>query len=134
MSSSASGRYVEGPRHAIITPDDNGPIVEIVAWVLLVLMVSATGLRLSIRFTTAHVAGRDDAVLFGGMLTGVGMIVAITIAAENGFGRHEDIIEQDIRNEMAAVDVHVAWPIDSGLGPDSFFDVVESLHQGVLGC
>ena len=90
MSSSASGRYVEGPRHAIITPDDNGPIVEIVAWFLLVLMVSATGLRLSIRFTTAHVAGRDDAVLFGGMLTGVGMIVAITIAAENGFGRHED--------------------------------------------
>jgi hypothetical protein len=52
----------EGPRHAIVTPDDHGPILNIVSWFLLSLMIQAIVLRLTLRVTTAHVPGIDDGV------------------------------------------------------------------------
>lgn len=60
----SSGSFPEGPRHATVTPDDNGAILQVVAWFLMVLMILATFLRLLIRFTTTHIPGVDDVVLF----------------------------------------------------------------------
>ena len=55
--------YVEGHRHATVTINDHGAILEIVACFLTVVIVLATSLRLSLRIFTRHVAGLDDALV-----------------------------------------------------------------------
>lgn len=59
----------EGPRHAIVTPDDHGAVLQIVTWFLMVVMILSISLRLMIRFTTTHVPGIDDAVVFVAMVS-----------------------------------------------------------------
>jgi hypothetical protein len=58
-----------GPRHATITDANHGPILSIATWFLMVAMILAVTLRLVIRFTTAHVPGRDDAICFAAMVS-----------------------------------------------------------------
>lgn len=60
MLSTRSGDYVEGPRHAVVTPDDNGAVLQIVTYFLIVVAVLATLLRLFLRVNVAHAAGIDD--------------------------------------------------------------------------
>lgn len=59
----------EGPRHATVTPDDHGAILQIVAWFLMVLMILSIFLRLTIRLTTTHIPGTDDAMVFVSMVS-----------------------------------------------------------------
>ena len=59
----------EGPRHATVTPDDHGAILQIVAWFLMVLMILSIFLRLTIRLTTTHIPGTDDTVVFVAMVS-----------------------------------------------------------------
>jgi len=61
--------YAEGARHAVVTPDDNGAVLQIAAWFLMVTMILATFLRLCIRFMTAHIPGRDDAAILLAMVS-----------------------------------------------------------------
>ena len=56
-------------RHAVVTLDDNGGILQIAAWFLMVVMILSAFLRLIIRFTTTHVPGLDDAVLVVAMVS-----------------------------------------------------------------
>ena len=60
----------EGHRHATITADDRGAVLQIVAWFLMVVMILTVSLRLLIRFTTTLVPGLDDAVALGAMVSG----------------------------------------------------------------
>lgn len=50
----------EGLRHAAITADDHGAILQIVAWFMMVTMILMVSLRLTIRFTATRLAGWDD--------------------------------------------------------------------------
>jgi hypothetical protein len=59
----------EGPRHATVTPDDHGAILQIATWLLMVLMILSIVLRLTIRLTTTHIPGIDDAVVFVAMVS-----------------------------------------------------------------
>ena len=52
--------YIEGPRHAVVTEDDHGAVLQIVAWFSMVTMILATLLRLAIRFMTVQKPGMDD--------------------------------------------------------------------------
>lgn len=58
--SSATPVMSEGLRHATITADDHGAILQIVAWFMMVSMILMVSLRLAIRFTAIRVAGWDD--------------------------------------------------------------------------
>ena len=60
MLSTRSGDYVEGPRHAVVTPDDNGAVLQIVTYFLMVVAILATLLRLFLRVNVAYAAGVDD--------------------------------------------------------------------------
>lgn len=60
MLSFRSEEYIEGPRHAIVTPDDNGPILQIASYFLIVAAILATLLRLFLRVNIAQAAGLDD--------------------------------------------------------------------------
>lgn len=62
-ASAAASIVPEGPRHAVITADSQGAVLQIAAWFLMVVMILSVLLRLFIRFTTAHLPGTDDAVL-----------------------------------------------------------------------
>lgn len=59
----------ERPRKARITPDDHGPILEIVALFFMVTMVLSFLVRLMIRWTTGHIFGKDDAFALGAMVS-----------------------------------------------------------------
>lgn len=50
----------EGVRHAAVTADDHGAILQIVAWFMMVSMILMVALRLAIRFTATRLAGWDD--------------------------------------------------------------------------
>jgi hypothetical protein len=65
----SSSSYIEGPRHGQVTPNDHGAILQIAAWFLMVTMILATFLRLSLRLSTAHIPGRDDAAVLLAMVS-----------------------------------------------------------------
>lgn len=69
MSTTAPGPYKEGFRHAEVTFDNQGAILQIAAWFLMVVMILATFLRLTIRFTTRQVPGLDDTILIVAMVS-----------------------------------------------------------------
>jgi hypothetical protein len=54
--------FLGGQRHAVVTDDDHGPILQIVMWFLMVAMILMTLLRLAIRFAAARDFGLDDAI------------------------------------------------------------------------
>lgn len=58
-----------GARHATVIPDDHGTILQIVAWFLMVLMILSIFLRVTIRLTTTHIPGTDDAVVLVAMVS-----------------------------------------------------------------
>jgi hypothetical protein len=55
--------FIEGARHATVTPDDHGAVLQIAAWFLLVVMILATIPRLTIRSTTNHIPRLDDVLV-----------------------------------------------------------------------
>lgn len=96
--------------HGTVTPDDHGAILQVVAWVLMVVMILSISLRLTIRFTTTHIPGLDDVMVFGAtvgadglriehapedfladwralQLSGIGEIVAVSLAVNSGLGK-----------------------------------------------
>jgi hypothetical protein len=69
---------LEEPRHAVITPDDHGALVAMIAWFLGSALVSRAlpcyyitellqilcmGTRLAVRFTTQRLTGIDDILI-----------------------------------------------------------------------
>jgi hypothetical protein len=54
--------FLGGQRHAVVTDDDHGPILQIAMWFLMVAMILMTLLRLAIRFAAARDLGLDDAI------------------------------------------------------------------------
>lgn len=58
----------EGPRHAVITADDQGALLQIAAWFLMVVMILATSSRVMVRLNTSQVPGIDDIVTVGAMV------------------------------------------------------------------
>ncbi|KAF3484362.1 uncharacterized protein GIQ15_03686 [Arthroderma uncinatum] len=89
-----------GMRHAVVTPDDHGPIIHIVTWFIMVVMILATTLRLSVRYLTAHIPGMDDVIVVASMLVNVGGVIAISAAVNNGLGRRESKLSAEQRMEL----------------------------------
>lgn len=58
----------DGVRHTVVTPDNHGPIIQIVTWFAMVVMILATALRLAVRYLTSHIPGMDDAIVVGSMV------------------------------------------------------------------
>lgn len=54
--------FLGGQRHAVVTNDDHGPILQIAIWFLMVAMILMTLLRLAIRFAASRDLGLDDAI------------------------------------------------------------------------
>ncbi|EZF32331.1 hypothetical protein TMEN_6710 [Trichophyton mentagrophytes] len=79
----------DGVRHTVVTPDNHGPIIQIVTWFAMVVMILATALRLAVRYLTSHIPGMDDAIVVGSMLVNVGGVIAISMAVNHGLGRRE---------------------------------------------
>ncbi|KAI9793076.1 MAG: hypothetical protein M1816_000974 [Peltula sp. TS41687] len=77
----------EWPRKARITPDDHGPILTIVALFFMVTVHLSFIVRLSIRWSTGHMFGKDDAFAFGGMLCCTASTAAVAIAVNHGLGK-----------------------------------------------
>ncbi|EEQ35749.1 hypothetical protein McanMca71_007984 [Microsporum canis] len=97
----------DGVRHTVVTPDDHGPIIQIVAWFAMVVMILATTLRLSVRYLTSHIPGIDDAIVVGSMLVNIAGVIAISLAVTQGLGKRESkLSEQQV--SRAGQDVFVS--------------------------
>lgn len=90
MASSAA--YVEGPRHAVITNENVGPVISILTLLFMVAMVLAVILRILVRFTTSLVPGTDDAVILLALLTALGEVIAISLSVNRGLGLKSTLI------------------------------------------
>ena len=100
----------EGFRHATITTNDHGGLIQIVAWYLMIVMILATVLKLAIRFKPPlkRNPGIDDAVYVVAMVSsyrnlptiiayllmkrilqlfGIGVTIAMSLAVNNGLGQ-----------------------------------------------
>jgi hypothetical protein len=51
-----------GQRHAVVTADDHGPVLEIAMWFLLVTVILTTLLRLAIKYSDTRRLNCDDFV------------------------------------------------------------------------
>jgi len=74
MLPNLSSEYAEGSRHATVTLDNNGAVLQIIALFLMVVTILATILRLILRVNVAHAAGSDDGLACLALVnnTGVG--------------------------------------------------------------
>ncbi|KYG42592.1 hypothetical protein M433DRAFT_55115, partial [Acidomyces richmondensis BFW] len=70
-----------------VTFDNQGAILQIAAWFLMVVMILATFLRLTIRFTTRQVPGLDDTILIVAMV-----IIAVSIGVNTGLGKRFSLL------------------------------------------
>ncbi|KAK2737891.1 hypothetical protein FQN57_007342 [Myotisia sp. PD_48] len=80
-------------RH-VVTPDDHGPILQVVSWFMMVVMILATWLKLTIRLTTSHVAGIDDAIVTISMFTNIGGVIAISLSVNHGLGKRIENLDE----------------------------------------
>lgn len=55
-------------RDGQITADDHGPVVDIVAWFLMVTMILAVTVRLITRTTLTHSPGAEDGIICGSLV------------------------------------------------------------------
>jgi hypothetical protein len=69
MLLSSRTEYTVGLRHATVTSDNNGAVLQIAALFLMVVTILATLLRLVLRFNIAHAAGYDDGLAFLGLVS-----------------------------------------------------------------
>lgn len=110
MISPRSEEYIEGPRHAVVTPDNNGAVLQIVTYFLIVVAILATLLRLFLRVNMAQVAGFDDglaclamvselplrinssAIDIPSQLFAIGEVVATSSGVEKGLGTKVDLL------------------------------------------
>lgn len=84
--------YVEGPRHAVVTSDDVGPIISIITLLFMVIMVLAVILRLLVRFWTSLVPGADDAVILIALVMALGEVIAILLTVNRGMGTRPTLL------------------------------------------
>lgn len=122
MSMMAPSFYNEGFRHAEITLDNQGAILQIAAWFLMVVMILATILRLTIRFATRQVPGLDDTFLtiamvscpklsirdtcakeYGKQLFGIGQVIAVSIGVNTGLGKRLSLLNGAQKNNVEKV-------------------------------
>jgi hypothetical protein len=113
MLSTRSEEYIEGPRHAVVTSDDNGAVLQIVSYFLIVVAILATLLRLFLRVNIAQAAGFDDGLACLAMvcdlplrmnscvdsvvdtpsqLFAVGEVIATSSGVEKGLGTKVDLL------------------------------------------
>jgi hypothetical protein len=60
MLSTLPDKFTERPRHAVVTSDNNGAVLQIISSFLMVVIILATLLRLILRVNIVHAAGYDD--------------------------------------------------------------------------
>ncbi|KAF2662413.1 hypothetical protein K491DRAFT_709782 [Lophiostoma macrostomum CBS 122681] len=85
----------EGPRHAVITPDDHGAILSMTAWFLACTLVLCTATRLIVRFTTQQMPSTDDVYIVVAAVFAIGGTIAMSLAVNSGLGKRAHAITGD---------------------------------------
>ncbi|KAH9832789.1 hypothetical protein Tdes44962_MAKER00270 [Teratosphaeria destructans] len=101
MSSAGPAPYVEGPRHAVVTPQDHGAVLSIAAWFLMVTMILTASLRFSIRFLTSHIPGWDDAALLVALIFGIMEVIAVSVSVNLGLGKRGSLLPDEQREDVS---------------------------------
>ncbi|KAL9069666.1 MAG: hypothetical protein Q9161_005366 [Pseudevernia consocians] len=72
----------------LVTAEDRGPLVNIVAWVALIAVCLATFIKVAVRLWRTHGLGRDDVYMLGAMTAAVLQTIAVVEHVKYGLGRH----------------------------------------------
>ncbi|KAF2140424.1 uncharacterized protein K452DRAFT_231004 [Aplosporella prunicola CBS 121167] len=87
----------------VATPDNHGPIVNVVNWMLLVTMVLAVGTRFGMKLLTTFKVRSDDFAIVAALILSIGETAAVSIQADHGLGKSiSKISDSDLRTYQIA--------------------------------
>ena len=96
-------------RHAEITENNHGPLVNIAAWTLMVTSILFTTFRLISNVVIRGGVGKDDWIIVAATALAVGQTAATSMMVDNGLGQHQSELSpamiqgyQKVRNQMDA--------------------------------
>lgn len=75
-------------RHAEITPNDHGPLVNVASWILLCMSILFTSFRLISNLVLRGSAGKDDVIITVATLLAGAQSIATSSMVANGLGQH----------------------------------------------
>ncbi|KAL8632394.1 hypothetical protein Q9189_001871 [Teloschistes chrysophthalmus] len=71
-------------RQVLVTADNKGPQINVVAWTCMVVMILAVGTRLAIKYNAFRRFGLDDALVAVAMVLAIGQATAVSLQVSNG--------------------------------------------------
>ncbi|MCJ1370096.1 hypothetical protein MMC20_001308 [Loxospora ochrophaea] len=75
-------------RHTVNSPDNHGPLINIIAWLAIVISVLAVLARMGTKWFVQHKVDWDDGAIAAALIAAVAQTIAISSAASNGLGKH----------------------------------------------
>ncbi|KAL8764563.1 MAG: hypothetical protein Q9194_006978 [Teloschistes cf. exilis] len=71
-------------RQVLVTANNKGPQINVVAWTTMVVMILAVGTRLAIKYNAFRRFGLDDALVAVAMVLAIGQATAVSLQVSNG--------------------------------------------------
>ncbi|KAI4236746.1 MAG: hypothetical protein LQ352_007980 [Teloschistes flavicans] len=71
-------------RQVVVTADNKGPQINVVAWTTMVIMILAVGTRLAIKYNAFRRFGIDDGLVAVAMVLAIGQSIAVSLQVSNG--------------------------------------------------
>ncbi|KAL9118548.1 MAG: hypothetical protein Q9187_004904 [Circinaria calcarea] len=79
-------------RHPKATPDDYGPVINIITWFLLVTTTLAVIVRIATKLAISRRTDADDYVTFVALFFSIAQVVAVSLQTAAGLGQHADTL------------------------------------------
>ncbi|KAI1390833.1 uncharacterized protein F4822DRAFT_164400 [Hypoxylon trugodes] len=73
-----------------ITASNLGPVVSLLTWIMAASIITAVGIKFTLSSLVLKRRNREDIALFLAMAFSIGFSIAMSFAAQNGIGRHEN--------------------------------------------
>ncbi|TVY16638.1 hypothetical protein LARI1_G003867, partial [Lachnellula arida] len=95
----------------LATPDNHGPLINVLAWFLVVASSLTVFTRITTKWLVSHRITIDDGMISISLLLSVGQTVAAGIEVHNGLGQHIDTLltQQIVSFQKVAYASNILW-------------------------
>ncbi|KAL9116677.1 MAG: hypothetical protein Q9187_006797, partial [Circinaria calcarea] len=114
-----------------ITPQNRGPIINILSWILMVTMCLATLVKVYSKWSIMRTLQADDYYLAAAMITAAGWVLTISIQIAAGLGRQRSTLtsHQIVRFQQAAYSSHYLYVLSICLAKMAILHFLFSLAR-----
>ena len=92
-----------GHRHAQITKNDHGPLVNVAAWTLLVTAILFTTFRIISNVVLRGRFGKDDWAVIAATAIAIAQTIATSMSVSNGLGQRQETLSPSMLVEYQKV-------------------------------